>query len=248
MATQVGQAEPADTTAGSRQNGPATSSSASQAPSPTPRPPQQPAVTVAPPPPPAAVPIPPPAPTTSVATPKPPKAPALPTSPIVSDRPGYQPDSEKLSAAYVLAMLLVLLGLFSVVPGVLDVVRYLRDTESGFVGRWAFVVFFLATLHFGYAFYLGQLPDWSSSWVLTAATLAQGAVYGATLTALYLAGGGSQFVQMLELQSYVDNGHARAWCFVMVCVTGVVAYFCGRVSMRWRRAFILVRDAHRRGY
>lgn len=208
------------------------------------------------PPPPAPLPIPlsppssPPAVKAAPVAPSPPKPPAppkLPATPLVSSKPGYQPDNDKLTAAYVLAMLLVLLGVFSLVPGVIDVVRYLRDTESGFVGRWAFVTFFLSLLHFGYAFYLGQLPDWSSSWVLTAATLLQAAVYASMLTALHLAGGQSQFVIMLDLGPHVNNGHARAWCFVMLCVTGMAAYFCGRVSIRWRRAFVLVREANRRG-
>lgn len=142
-------------------------------------------------------------------------------------------------------MLVVTLGIFSMAPGVLDVVRYLTDTESGQVGRWAFVVFFLGVLHLAYAFYLGQLPDWSSAWMLTGVTLLQGAMYAAVLTALQLTGGQSQFVEALDLRPHIDNGHARAWCFVMLCLTGMTAYFCGRVSMRWRRAFVLIRTAHR---
>lgn len=143
-------------------------------------------------------------------------------------------------------MLLVALGIVSLAPGVYDIVRFVRDTESGPIGRWAFVTFFLATLHFAYAFYLGQLPDWSASWVLTAATLVQASLYASLLTALHLAGGESQLVDALDLGPHVDNGHARAWCFVMLCLTGLAAYFCGRVSMRWRRAFVLVRDAYQR--
>jgi hypothetical protein len=118
--------------------------------------------------------------------------------------------------------------------------------DSGPVGRWAFVIFFLGLLHFSYAIYLGQVPDWSASWVLTGATLLQGAFYAALLTALYLAGGQSEMVEALDLGPHVDNGHARAWCFVMLCLTGMAAYFCGTVSIRWRRAFVLIREAHRR--
>lgn len=158
---------------------------------------------------------------------------------------GYHPDAEKLTAAYVLAMLVALLGLFSMIPGVLDVVRYLSDTESAGVGRWAFVVFFLGLIHLAYALYLGQLPDWSSSWVLTAMSLLQASIYAAVLTAVYMVGGQSQIAQMLDLGPHIDNGQATAWCFVMLCLTGLVAYFCGHVSMRWRRAFLVLRAAHR---
>lgn len=171
----------------------------------------------------------------------------LPTSlgELVSARLGYRPDADKLSAAYVLSMLLVLLGVVSMVPGVFEVIRFLRDTDSYPVGRWAFSIFFLGLLHFAYALYLGQLPDWSAAWVITAATLLQGAVYASVLTALYLVGGQSQLVEALDLGPHVDNGHARAWCFVMLCLNSVVAYYTGRVSMRWRRAFVLLRSAHR---
>jgi hypothetical protein len=172
------------------------------------------------------------------------KEPEKEKEPLVSTRMGYRPDAEKINAAYVLTMLLVLLGFTSLAPGVYDIVRYLRDTDSGAVGRWVFVVFFLGLMHFAYGFYLGQLPDWSSAWVLTGVTLLQAAVYAAVLTALYLTGGQSQFVEGLDLRRYVDNGHARAWCFVMMCLTGMAAYFCGRVSIRWRRAFVLVRSAY----
>jgi hypothetical protein len=204
----------------------------------------------APPPAPSIAPVAPPLPNIApppVAAPVAPPKPSL-ESPVPLALPGYRPDADKLTAAYVLSMLLVCLGIFSMVPGVLDVVRYLGDpdSEAGFVGRWAFVVFFLGCIHLAYALYIGQLPDWSTSWILTGATLLQAALYAAVLTALYLAGGQSELVEALDLGAHVDNGRARAWCFVMLCATGLVAYFCGRVSIRWRRAFVLVRDAYRR--
>jgi hypothetical protein len=179
--------------------------------------------------------------------PTPPK-PALPSAPPpapASHRPGYQADPEKLTAAYVLAMLVAVLGFVTIVPGVYDVVRHLSDPDGDAIGRWAFVVFFLGLVHFAYAIYLGQIPDWSAAWVLTGVTLLQGAFYAALLTALFLAGGQSELVEALDLGPHVDNGQARAWCFVMLCLTGMAAYFCGTVTMRWRRAFVLIRDARR---
>lgn len=166
---------------------------------------------------------------------------------MMAGRYGYQPDQEKLAAAYVLAMLVSLLGMFSMAPAVYDVARYLSHTEGDFVGRWAFLLFFLGMIHLAYAVYLTQLPDWSSAWVLTSVVLGQGAFYAMLLTAAYLARGGSQLVQALDLGQYIDNGQAIAWCFIMLCLTGVVAYFCGRVSIRWRRSFVTIRDAHRHG-
>jgi hypothetical protein len=136
-----------------------------------------------------------------------------------------------------------LLGIFTMVPGVLDVVRFLGDVDDDPIGRFAFLVFFLGLIHIGYAFYLGQLPDWGSSWVLTAATLLQASLYAAVFMAVYLGQGQSQLVQFLDLGPHVASGRATAWCFVMFCLTGVVAYFCGRVSIRWQRAFMLVRTA-----
>ncbi len=159
-------------------------------------------------------------------------------------RYGYQPDQEKLGAAYLLAMLVALLGIFSMIPATYDVVRYLSNTDSEFVGRWAFMLFFLGLIHLAYAIYLAQLPDWSSAWVLTGVTLGQGAIYAMLLTAIYLVRGRSQLVQALDLGPYVDNGQAIAWCFIMLLLTGLTAYFCGRVSIRWRRSYLLVRRAY----
>jgi hypothetical protein len=178
--------------------------------------------------------------------PIPPKAAASAPPPApLSHRRGYQADPEKLTAAYVLAMLVAVLGLVTIAPGVYDVVRHLSDPDGEAIGRWTFVVFFLGLVHFAYAIYLAQIPDWSAAWVLTGATLLQGAFYAALLTALFVAGGQSEMVESLDLAPYVDNGRARAWCFVMLCLTGMAGYFCGTVSIRWRRAFVLIREARR---
>jgi hypothetical protein len=157
---------------------------------------------------------------------------------------GYQPDGEKLAAAYVLSTLVALLGVFSMVPGVLEVARYLSNVEDDAMGRFAFVMFLLGAMHLAYALYLAQMPDWSSAWTLTAATLLEAAIYAAILTTIILSSGQSQIIQSLDLAHHIANGRATAWCFVMFCLSGVVAYFCGRVSIRWRRAFLTIRGAH----
>ncbi|HTN74770.1 MAG TPA: hypothetical protein VL096_05965 [Pirellulaceae bacterium] len=159
---------------------------------------------------------------------------------------GFQHDMEKLGTAYLLATLVALLGVVSMVPSVIDIVRFLGNTEGDPIGRFAFLLFFLGLLQLAYAVYVGQLPDWSSAWVLTGMTLLQAAFYAAVLTNIQLAKGGSQLVQMLDLGPHVDNGQVRAWCFIMLLLTGVVAYYCGSVSIRWRRAFITVRLARGR--
>ncbi len=175
--------------------------------------------------------------------PTPPRPPQVPLRLIV-EKAGYQPDAEKLAAAYVLSTLVTLLGVFSMIPGALEVARYLSDVEDYAIGRFAFVMFLLGSLHLAYALYLVQMPDWSSSWTLTAATLLEAALYAAILTTIVLSQGQSQIIQSLDLAHHVANGRAAAWCFVMFCLSGVVAYFCGRMSIRWRRAFLTVRNAH----
>jgi hypothetical protein len=150
-----------------------------------------------------------------------------------------------LGTALTLATLVGLLGVVSMAPGVMDVVRFVRDMDGEPIGRFAFLLFFLGLIQIAYAFYLGQLPDWSCSWVLTAVTLLQASVYAAVITALLLTQGHSQFIRFLDLRAHLDSGRATLWCFVMLCLSGLVAYFCGRVSIRWRRAFLVVRGAKR---
>jgi hypothetical protein len=160
-------------------------------------------------------------------------------------RKGYSPDPDKLAAAYILATLVALLGMITMTPGVWEVARFLRNPEEFVVGRFALVVFFLGTMHLAYALYLAQLPDWSAAAVLTIATLVQSAVYAATLTAVLLSQGQSQLVAWLDLAHHIPNGRAAGWCFVMFCLTGIGGYFSGHVSLRWRRAYLVIREAHR---
>lgn len=159
---------------------------------------------------------------------------------------GYHHDADKVAAAYLLATLVSVLAVVSMVPAGVDIVRVVSDPNAEPLGRFTYLLLFGGALQLAYAVYLGQMADWSSSWVLTAVALLQAGMYAAALSSLHLAKGQSPLVPWFDLGPHVDNGYAVAWCFIMLLLASAVAYFCGRVSMRWRRAFQLVRTAYGR--
>jgi len=61
--------------------------------------------------------------------------------------------------------------------------------------------------------------------------------YAALLGALTLANQQSQFIQFLELGDKLPGRQATTWCLLMLVLSGLLAYFSGRTSFRWRRTY-----------
>jgi hypothetical protein len=130
--------------------------------------------------------------------------------------------------------------LFSVAPAVWDLVEYIRidDLDAPFVARWALVLFFLGIVQLAYAVYLFQLPDWATVWVVTVLLLLMAAGYAAVLGMVLISDGDGLLVgpHGLQLADKLAGGQAALWCLCMVCVATILAFFAGRMSVRWRAA------------
>jgi hypothetical protein len=144
------------------------------------------------------------------------------------------PERENRLAVYQLAAALVAAALFSVAPAVWDVVEYVQIPESQFVARWALVLLLFGGLQLAYAFYLVQLPDWTSVWVVTIYSLVLAAIYAAVLGLVLISREQGLVVNALQLADKLAGGKAILWCLCMVSLSTILAFFAGRLSARWR--------------
>jgi len=138
---------------------------------------------------------------------------------------------------YQLGMWVIAVAVVSVIPALLDVLQHARQADSAGISRWALALLLAAGLQIAYAVYLMQLPDWGTAWVMSLVMLVLATVYAALLGALMLARPQSQFIQFLELGDELPGHQATIWCLMMVILSALLAYFAGRVSFRWRRAY-----------
>jgi hypothetical protein len=144
-----------------------------------------------------------------------------------------------------LAVALALAAVLGAGPAVLDVAETLQLEQPNGVSPWACGLLLLCVVQLAYAFYLVQLPDWSTAWVVTLATLAVAALYAMLLAIVSLSSADGRLIQLLRLSDRFQGGAAAGWCFVMLCITALLSYFLGRFAVRWRRSYELVSVALR---
>jgi len=184
---------------------------------------------------------------------KPPQVPSRPerekaqakTTDTVAEEPdrevvrGYEHDVHRRRTVYYLGAALILTALFSVIPAVTDIFQNLRALDPPGVSRWAFALLLASAVQLAYAIYLMQLPDWSTAWVVSLFTLATATGYATLLFIAILAKPDNQVIQLLELADNVYGKKAAGWCLIMLSISSLLAYFSGRISVRWHRAYDL---------
>jgi hypothetical protein len=163
-----------------------------------------------------------------LATPHPP-----PDAPVV-ELPGYQPTEDQVAIVRAIGISLAAVAAISSIPAIMDIIDHIRAEASLGVARWAYLVLMLATLQVAYAAYVFQLPDWSTVWVVTIVTLVISTGYAMMLGLTLITHGDTWLVGVLDLGDAFRGGRVSLWCFVMLCLTSLVSYFSGRISVRWR--------------
>lgn len=100
--------------------------------------------------------------------------------------------------------------------------------------RWAYILVFLAALHWIYSVYVFQVVDFGALDALAAFLLVVTCLYGFAGMSLTLAGAESQVAQFLQLPStWVQR--ATMWVGVMFGVSALACYLIGREARIWRR-------------
>ena len=154
--------------------------------------------------------------------------------PAEKRRRGMEHHPAQRKSASGLAFGLLAVAACNAVPAVYDVVLHFQAIEASQIPVWVYLVFLMSLLQCVFAVYLFQLPDWSSVWMAALTMLAQAAFFAMLAAIFFLTKDGAAH-QWLELGAEYA-GKAPLWCFLMVCVDGLLAYFAGRTSVRWRKA------------
>ena len=155
----------------------------------------------------------------------------------VTQKPGMKPNREQARTVKYLGLALVISALFGALPGLLELKDHLRAMDSPGVTVWANIQFLACTLQLVYAFYLVQVPDWSSVWVVSCLAALLTAIYAMLLVVALLADDQSQIIALLELNAFSQSGKVAGWCFVMLLIVGLLAYFSGKIGQRWQQAY-----------
>lgn len=138
---------------------------------------------------------------------------------------------------------MIVAALFSVLPSVWDAIVYANGTSASPVGRWGIVLAMLGVVQVAYAIYLIQLPDWTTVWMVTLFALASASLYAMALGLTIISGEEGWLVSFLQLSDKVGGGKAALWCLCMMSVMTLLAFFAGRISVRWRQTEAVLREA-----
>lgn len=139
-------------------------------------------------------------------------------------------------SAYYLAISVIFVGLFNMAPAFYEGFQAFGLDPPRPLARWAYAALVLGLVQIVYAFYLIQLPDWGSVWVVAIFSLATTTLYAALVSAVILGTQDSNLLESLHL-SYVSRKKAILWCTIMLSLSALLTYFCGRVGIRWHKAF-----------
>lgn len=154
------------------------------------------------------------------------------TSPV-ADSLAARAGKGKLQTVYLLAAALAIVVICSIIPvlakGHLNVVA---------APGWARAVLLVGALQLAYIVWLVALPDWSTVWVGMLLFALVAAAYGMFWMIIVFTAPGEQMILSLH---DLPRSQAGGWCASVVLVTGLMSYFCGRISANWRRDFELAR-------
>jgi hypothetical protein len=139
---------------------------------------------------------------------------------------GYEPEPAWVQTVYYLGVGMLVVTLFCAAPA-------LRHLNLATAPGWARLVLLLCALQLVYIAWIVTLPDWSTVWV--------GMLVFALLAAIYGMGMAVAMATPLDRPLPLGMNEVRytaaGWCMAVVLLAGLMTYFCGRISFRWRRAF-----------
>ena len=125
-------------------------------------------------------------------------------------------------------------AMISILPIMIALWRSQDPAKAFEFQRWAYVLLLVAMLQLAYAIYLVQIPDWSSVWVVSIATLLLATTYATLMSIRLLSGDTNGVIRFLDLHDNAfSSGQEAGWCLIMLILTGLVSYLAGRFGARW---------------
>lgn len=125
-------------------------------------------------------------------------------------------------------------GIFNLIPAIYFWYYWGHIEIEASWPRWAYLQIFVAGLHFIYAIFLYQIPDWSTLRTIAIAMLVFAMMYGLVSSGLLIGGGHGTIANFLRLPSALLN-QAAIWCVAMLCLSTLISYLTGKESALWCR-------------
>ncbi len=141
---------------------------------------------------------------------------------------------DRLTLARFFAACLCVAALVNLGPAIYYWVQWSQAVDGQALPRWIYLQVFVAAIHFVYAIYLVQVPDWSSLRSVGFAMLGFAVVFGIVSTGLVVGGGEGIVSQFLELP-FVIAYKATIWCVAMLVLSTLLCFVIGREAANWQR-------------
>ena len=152
---------------------------------------------------------------------------------------GVEHDPGKKWTVYQLGACLAVLACVGMIPGILEVVRHTQDFDSRGIERFAYFVFFFSGIQLIYAFYMVQLPDWSTARVVMVVSALVSVLYAISMGIALMGGNDNAIIAAFGLSAQQTAGYVSMWCCLMTLLMSLLTYFLVRTSLRWQRAYEL---------
>ena len=153
-------------------------------------------------------------------------------------RHGLEPDSQYRGTVAAFAIGLIVLSAIEVIPAAVSIFQNSQLDEPETLHHWVYLLLMVSILQLAYAFYLWQLPDFSSLWVVSLMALAVATLHAFLLAIRILADENHSIIARLQLNlETLSPGKQAGWCLVILILFGTYGYFAGRTALKWQQRF-----------
>ena len=149
---------------------------------------------------------------------------------------------DRILLSRIAAVFIILVGLINLAPAMFHWYQWSQDPLAVELPRWIYFLVFIAAIHFLYALFVLQIPDWSALRSVSVVMLIEAAVCGFVSVGILLGGANSPTVSYLGLQYSMLNS-ASIWCVAMLLLAIVTCYLTAKESFNWQQIDRLLQQA-----
>lgn len=149
---------------------------------------------------------------------------------------------ENAAQRYTLAVASIIVAFICAIPSVLEFGTATQFGSSP--DAWTYCVLLGCLIQLGIAVLIILVPDWSTHWIGAITTTGLAGAYALVLALTMFAGQGHELIREMGLPDEVFRNQAQPWCFLVMSMTLILAYFFCRSSVRWRATAKLTAVPH----
>jgi len=149
---------------------------------------------------------------------------------------------DRVLLSRIAAVFIMLVGLINLLPAIFHWYQWSQDPLAVELPRWIYFLIFLAAIHFLYALFVLQIPDWSALRSVSVVMLIEAALCGFVSVGILLGGPSSPTVSYLGVQYSMLNS-ASIWCVAMLLLAIVTSYLTAKEAFNWQQIDRLLQQA-----